>query len=566
MQIVLTTLNAKFTHLSLALRYLKEYCQQDFPEIITLEYNINQPLPLIMAEIVAQKPDIIGFSCYIWNIEQTLEIAGNIKKVLPQTTIILGGPEVSYDFEPLLKEHPFIDFVVSGEGEEAFLKLLHVLTTDGNKEQLRKVPGLVYRDRGTIKLSPNPTVDLAKIPNVYHPNDDLEHKIVYYESSRGCPFRCEYCLSSRTGAVRYFPLERVKRELRILADKNIEQVRFIDRTFNCHPKRATELLAFMAELETRTRFQLEIAGDLLTDEMIEILKKAPPGRFQFEIGVQSTNPATLEAISRKTDLEKLACNLRKLREETNVRVLLDLIAGLPYEDYNSFGRSFDYVYDLQPTTIHLGFLKLLKGSSLREKAEEFGCVFTDKAPYEVLQTDAISYQELQRLHVIEDLVDKYYNSHRFNDSLAYITEKYGNSGFKFFDQFAQHWVDEGCHLVSHTQEKLYKLFYDLMGEKDVKLRDLLKLDYRKNERKRPTPEWMGTRDDFKLENQIIRSGKIFEVLPELKSLSPREIGKQIKIEYFDSLDRWILFHYPVDSDLGISYFLTQDLLTECDSE
>ncbi len=538
MKIVLTTLNAKFTHHNLALRYLRAYCQSDFPNLVVKEYNINQQLALIQSELMDESPSVLGFSCYIWNIEQTLEIVSNIKKISPKTVIILGGPEVSYEFEPLMLAYPEVDYIIAGEGEKPFHQMLTLLksTMSPSRQQLESVPALVYRWDNQLYANPTITMDLAEIPSPYQDHlDELKHKIVYYETSRGCPFGCEYCLSSRSGRVRNFPLEGVKADLTKLASLGIEQIRFVDRTFNCDSKRAFELLEFMINLDTKTRFQLEIGGDILKPEIFKLLEKAPYNRLQFEIGVQSTNPPTLAEINRTTNLEKLAINCQKLAKDTHVRFLLDLIAGLPLESFARFGQSFDFVYHLQPTKIQLGFLKLLKGSRLRERVEEFGCIFTEKAPYEVLATDQISYSELTFLKVIDNLVDSFYNSGRFRYSLEYLLAREQLQPFKLFSRLAELWKKHEYHMVSHSVFNLYALLWELLGEDDPVLLSYLRFDFRANELKRATPPWMGGSQNQKLARQMIRDQSIFNYLPELKSLNltPRELSQHFAIEEFD---------------------------------
>ncbi len=567
MKIVLATLNAKYTHHSLALRYLRAYCRPAFPRLVVREFNINQQLDLILSELVDENPDVVGFSCYIWNIEQTLVLTSDLKKVLPSVKVILGGPEVSYDAEALLGSNPNIDYIIAGEGEEPLLRLLDVLENSAHPtgEELERVPSLVFRAEGRIAANPQITMNLDNIPSPYLSDlDELENKIVYYEASRGCPFRCQYCLSSRTGAVRYFPLDQVKADLERLASLGVDQIRFVDRTFNCNPKRALELIEFMSGLDTATRFQLEIGGDLLTEEMIQVLEKAPANRFQFEIGVQSTNLATLNEIGRTTDLEKLAVNCRKLRERTKVRFLLDLIAGLPEESYERFGHSFDFVYNLEPTKIQLGFLKLLKGSRLRERASEFGCRFTGRAPYEVLQTNAISYPELAFLKVIEELVECYYNSGRFKSSLDYLIARDHDRPFRFFEFLAQKWKASSLHLVSHSLPTLYRLLWELAGRQDPVLLNYLRFDFRAHERKQATPGWMQGKPANELKRRMLRDGTVFRYLPHLatRMLAPRELGRLFAVELFDfKVYPWqarperqmqiLIFDYSRDDRIGV---------------
>ncbi len=544
MKIVLTALNAKYTHDNLAVRYLQAYCSKSFPDLIVREFNINQNLSLILAELVDLDPDVIGFSCYIWNIGETIEVIKNLKKVRPDLVIVLGGPEVSYDYHQLMKNHREIDYIVAGEGEKPFLQLLSLLkhTRIPSPPQLAGVSSLVYRVGEKILNNPKVIMDLSELPGAYsYDLSRLKNKIVYYETSRGCPFNCEYCLSSRSGNVRYFPLEQCKREIKTLAEMGIEQIRFVDRTFNCNPDRAYELLKFIISLDTNTRFQFEIGGDLLSEDLLKLLEKAPYNRLQFEIGVQSTNPKTLKQIGRKTDLGKLAENVKVLKNKTDVRFLLDLIAGLPEESFARFGYSFDFVYNLQPTKIQLGFLKLLKGSRLRERVDEFGCIFTDKAPYEVLQTNSISYPQLSLLKVIEALVEMFYNSGRFSYSLNYLIRREQVRPFELFANLAHKWKAKGYHLVYHSVFKLYNLLWELIGSDDPVLLNYLRFDYRNNEPKRTTPSWLTSSDHKKTiqkySRELIRDGSIFKYLPKLKplELSPREISRKFMIEEFNYL-------------------------------
>lgn len=541
MKIVLSAINAKYTHDNLAIRYLQAYCSKDFPDLTVREFNINQNLSLILAELVDLEPDVIGFSCYIWNIGETLELIKNLKKVRPDLLIVLGGPEVSYDYHQLMETYREIDYIIAGEGEKPFLQLLTLLEDCRvpSPKQLTRVSSLVYRVEQKILNNPKVTMDLHELLGAYsHDFNRLKNKIVYYETSRGCPFDCEYCLSSRSGRVRYFPLDKCKSEIKSLAAMGIEQIRFVDRTFNCNPDRAFELLKFIISLDTNTRFQFEIGGDLLTKDLLKLLEKAPYNRLQFEIGVQSTNPQTLRQIGRKTDLNKLAENVRVLKNKTDVRFLLDLIAGLPEESFERFGYSFDFVYNLQPTKIQLGFLKLLKGSRLRERVDEFGCVFTDKAPYEVLQTNSISYAQLSFLKIIEALVEMFYNSGRFSNSLDYLIMREQIRPFELFANLADQWKAKGYHLVYHNVFRLYKLLWDLVGKDDPILLNYLRFDYRNNEPKRTTPSWLASSAEKQMRiytRELIHDGTIFKYLPKLEplKLSTREISRRFMIEEFD---------------------------------
>ncbi|HHT90480.1 MAG: DUF4080 domain-containing protein [Bacillota bacterium] len=559
MNCVLVALNAKYSHSSLALRYLKHYCQPQFPDLETLEFNINQEPHAILAELASRKPDVVGFSCYIWNIELVLPLARNLRKVCPETTIILGGPEVSFDLEYWLEHHPAIDYLIAGEGEEALRRFLEVFSQSGGAPgpgMLATVPGLVYRQGQKIVVNRQEPLDLSAIPPIYAGDlGELQNKIVYYETTRGCPYACAYCLSSVMGRVRKFPDQRWMEELQLLADAGVEQVRFVDRTFNYDARRAFELLKFMLELETETRFQLEVSGDILTDEILELLRRAPENRFQFEIGVQSTNEETLEAVSRRADLDRLREVVLFLKSETTVRVLLDLIAGLPEEGFWRFGESFDFVYALRPDRIHLGFLKLLRGSALRERADSFGCVYTKEAPYEVLSTKDMSFAELSRLKVIEDLVDKYYGP-RFAHSLAYLLAE-GSSPFAFFNELAKRWEQAGYNWLNHSLLGLCRNLWELFRDEKPDLLPWLCYDFRKNEPRQATPKWMGGRSDRRLENELIQSGRLLQILPELQGLGPREMGRRIFVEtlHFSRGTEQILFYFPPDKTVARTFSL-----------
>lgn len=532
MKILLVAVNATYSHSSLALRYLSAYCRSQFPELQTLEYNINQDPARILADLARHNPDVVGFSCYIWNIELILPLITNLRKVCPETVIVLGGPEVSFDTEHWLTNYCAIDYLIAGEGERAFQMLLQALQAHAKRpgsKELGEIPGLAYRLEGEIKQNSQEALDLAEIPPIYAGDlSELKNKIVYYETTRGCPFRCAYCLSSVMGPVRKFPLDRSKEELRRLAAVGLQQIRFVDRTFNYDAKRAYDLLEFMINIDTTTRFQLEVSGDILTKPVLELLKRAPENRFQFEIGVQSTHAPTLAAVERRSDLERLQEVVQYLMDETEVRVLLDLIAGLPKEGFERFGHSFDYVYRLKPQRIHLGFLKLLRGSRLRDEAESFGCLFTEHAPYEVLQTDDLSFAEIQRLKIIEDLVDKYSGPH-FEKSFEYLLRA-GKRPFSLFNELAETWETAGYHWYNHSQVTLYRILAKYFNEGNPDLVHWLRYDFRRTEPRRATPTWLGGRTDRQLENELIRSGKILSYAPELEGFRPREISRKIFVE------------------------------------
>ncbi|HHW48406.1 MAG TPA: B12-binding domain-containing radical SAM protein, partial [Clostridiaceae bacterium] len=391
MRTVLVALNSKYIHSSLAPWYLKAACGDGCGEIIVLEYTINDDIENVLGEIYSLKPDVAAFSCYIWNIGKALRLSENLKKVLPSVKIVLGGPEVSFDAEKIMEENQFIDYIITGEGEAAFKSLLTALKDlkdEPEKSLLSSIGSLVYRFDGNI-FSNNPCElikDLDQIPSPYTGEmlASTSDKVVYFESSRGCPFSCSYCLSSTIDGVRHFSLDRVKSELFKLIKAGVKLVKFVDRTFNCNKARAKEIFKFVIEHGENTAFHFEAAADLFDDEMIEMLSQAPSGRIQFEIGIQSTNMQTLAAVNRKSNLDRVFDNVRKLRQHGNIHLHLDLIAGLPYEDFCSFKTSFDAVYSLKPHNLQLGFLKMLKGSKIRREAYKYSYNYRSYPPYEVL--------------------------------------------------------------------------------------------------------------------------------------------------------------------------------------
>lgn len=579
MRILLTTLNAKFIHSSLALRYLYSYCRDLPVEFRAAEFDINQDLHRIYGDILGQDPDVVAFSCYIWNIEPTLKLVHMLKQVRPSLTTLLGGPEVSYDPVELMANHPAVDYIIFGEGEVTFQEFLQYrLQNRPDTSEPEAILGLAYRRRlhklqKTAKSTeiaesaeiainpPRPLIqDLDSIPSLFGQSgspfqslDEFQNKIVYYESSRGCPFGCRYCLSSLSKGVRNFSLDRVKSDLQALADAGVKQVKFVDRTFNIHRGRALEILRFLEEKAAsngkdatptpQTNFHFEITGDLLDDVFLDFLAGAPPGLFQFEIGVQSTNPLTLALIDRKTDLGRLKAAVRRLKAAGNIHLHLDLIAGLPGEDYASFQRSFNEVFELRPERLQLGFLKLLKGSSLREHARDFGCIYAAQPPYEVLATDALRYEELLRLKLIEDLLEKYYNSHHFDHVLEFLFRNFFPSPFEFFEAFSAYWEARRLHQIAHRLPALYRHLYDFAGTRPAilenlpLLRELLRFDYLLLERFAEPPEWLTGRernaDGRRPEHVLLHDQELLaRYLPDLAGLPIKEIARRIRVESF----------------------------------
>ncbi|AZR72130.1 B12-binding domain-containing radical SAM protein [Anoxybacter fermentans] len=541
MKILLTTLNSKFIHSNLALRYLRSYCRNLPLKIELKEFNINQNLDYILAEIYKTKADLVAFSCYIWNIIPTLQLCGNLKKIKPDLKIVLGGPEVSFDSENILRDHPYLDYIVRGEGEETFYELLENLF---NGKEVGLISGLTYRKGNEIISTPErPLIsNLDRIPSPFEDHlDEFKNRLVYYESSRGCPFNCQYCLSSTFKGVRTFSMQRIKEDLLRLIEAEVKKVKFVDRTFNFNPDHALEIMRFLVEHQKETTFHFEITAHLITDEMLDFLRQVPQGLFQFEIGVQSTHKPTLRKIKRAYNFERLVEVVKVLSSSRNIHLHLDLIAGLPEENYNRFQKSFNDVFVLRPDNLQLGFLKLLKGSGIRQNAEDYGYKYMDQPPYEVLANDLISFDEILELKMIEDLLETFYNSHKFELSVDFIiTRYYRENPFAFFKEMKDYWEGQGYHHRPHKEADLYKFlwkFYKEKINKDLKIfQEYLKLDFLCSIRTHDLPNWLNpvkVKDYKKRFYQFIDDrDKIDKYIPELAHLGGKQIMRQILIEPF----------------------------------
>lgn len=492
MRALLVGINAKFIHSCLAVHSLSCYAKKRYHiQSEVAEFTINQQREEILGAIWRSSPELVGFSCYIWNIGMIRPLVRELRQVMPAVKILLGGPEVSFDPEEILTVTG-ADFVLTGEGEESFSQLMLALA---QSRSLEEVPGLVWRLEGVYRRNPPPPpLDLKDLPFVYENFSDFSDRILYYEAQRGCPFHCQYCLSSVEKGVRFQPLDKVKRELKVFLDHRVRQVKFVDRTFNANPRFAMEIWRFLKESDNGvTNFHFELAADLLTEEMLNFLAGVRPGLFQFEIGVQSTHPPTLEAIERKGSFEEIAARVRSLQRGKNIHLHLDLIAGLPYEGYKRFGQSFDQVYGLGPDQFQLGFLKLLKGSGLRQNQLKFGITARKEAPYEVLFTRDLSYGEMLQLKDIEELVDSLYNSCRFKNTLRYLTGLWG-SPFSFYENLAAHCREQGYFDRPASKlgpfEILYAYGKGVPGCDAERLAWYLKLDYCCREKPKKLPVWM----------------------------------------------------------------------------
>ncbi|MBB6731006.1 B12-binding domain-containing radical SAM protein [Cohnella zeiphila] len=502
MNVVLATLNAKYIHTSLALRCLKAFAEPEF-KVDVAEYTIKDPPMAIVSDLYRRKPDVIGFSCYIWNIEETIVVIDMLRKVLPEATIVLGGPEVSYDTEEWMRRLPAVDHIVMGEGEETFRDLLRELA---GSRKFHFAFGLAYRKNGEIVLNPGrPKLDLGTLPSPYRFAEDvpaLPNRIVYFETSRGCPFSCQFCLSSIEVGVRYFDIDRVKADLTYLIDSGAKLIKFVDRTFNIKRDYALEMFRFLIENHRGCVFQFEITADIMRPEVLDYLAEhAPPGIFRFEIGVQSTNDETNLAVKRRQNWSKLVRTVTKVKESGKIDQHLDLIAGLPHEDYDRFRQTFNDVFALGPEELQLGFLKMLRGTGLRIEAEKHGYVYMDRAPYEILGNDLMPFSDLARIKRVEDVLEKYWNAHRMDRTISYLTGEAYPSAFDFFQKFGDYWEEKGWQRIGHQLEDLFARLWaflrdDANPEMDLELTlGLLKIDYFLQHKYKPRKVWWEERVD-----------------------------------------------------------------------
>ena len=463
MKILLAACNAKYIHSNLAVYDLKAYSSDYDEHVILREYTINQPKDEILKDIYSSGADVVCFSCYIWNISFVRELIRDLVKILPKTAFWAGGPEVSYDAEKFLAEMPEMTGVMVGEGEKTFHDLLEFYI-DG-KDSLEEISGIAYRTGDKIIHNGwRELMDLSAIPFVYEHLEKFENRIIYYESSRGCPFSCSYCLSSIDKKLRFRDLELVKKELQFFLDHRVPQVKFVDRTFNCKHEHAMTIWKYILEHDNGvTNFHFEISADLLREEEMELMSQMRPGLIQLEIGVQSTNPETIRAIHRHMDLKKLEHCVNRVHSFRNIHQHLDLIAGLPYEDYDIFHQSFNDVYQMKPDQLQLGFLKVLKGSLMQKEAEGYGIVYKEKEPYEVLSTNWLTYGEVLKLKMVESMVEVYYNSGQFWHTLEYLVplEK---DAFTFYEKLGSFYEKKGYSEISHSRMRRYEILLEYLKE------------------------------------------------------------------------------------------------------
>ncbi|MEA4924424.1 MAG: B12-binding domain-containing radical SAM protein [Syntrophomonadaceae bacterium] len=540
-QVLLCTLNAKYIHSSLALRSLGTYCRQQTAfEMKIKEFTINQNLSDIMAEIYMNRPDVLGFSCYIWNIRLILDLCRDYKKIAPHTVIILGGPEVSYDAHQTMLENPEIDYIVRGEGEETLRQLLQAVSGAIN---VTGVLGITYRDGENIHHNADRAlISLDDIPFPYEDElDKLSDRIVYYESSRGCPFQCAYCLSANSGGIRYLSMSRVKRDLALMLRYKVREIKFVDRTFNCHEKRAQAIIDFIVAHRGSTKIHFEIDAGLFSDSMLEYLASVPQGLLNFEIGIQSTYEPALKAVSRKQNWERLSHTIKVLKAHNNIHLHLDLIAGLPGEDWEKITRSFNMVFNLQPDVLQFGFLKILKGTPLWRESGKYDYLYQSQSPYQILSNRDLTYAQIINLNQIEAMLDQYYNSGDMPHTLAYINEMiYNTDAFSFFRDLAAYWQSHGWFARGHKKEALYSMLQAFIFEYHPAYAEfaaeILKYDYLCHNHKYGLPQGLTSINPPNINNLIYSYAKdpkfVEQNLPQFTGRTAYEIKKLVHIEYF----------------------------------
>ena len=586
MKILLTAINAKYIHSNLAVYNLRAYAAHyakgmaDSDTVEIGEYTINNQMEDILEGIYKAKPDVLMFSCYIWNIAFVEELAEEFHKLRPEVPVWVGGPEVSYETESFLREHPQITGVMIGEGEKTFCELAEYYAgksrRDKEKQKIQEtqrtgegksteerskpgeIPGIAYRNGDEIIFTaPREMLDLSDIPFCYDKAGDFKNRIIYYESSRGCPFSCSYCLSSVEKQLRFRDAELVKKELQFFIDREVPQVKFVDRTFNCNHAHAMEIWSYIKEHDNGiTNFHFEISADLLREEELALIGTMRPGLIQLEIGVQSTNPDTIREIHRKMDFAQVSEVVTRVQEGHNVHQHLDLIAGLPYEDYDSFGKSFCDVYQLRPQQLQLGFLKVLKGSFMYQAAPEYGCVCQSREPYEVLYTRWLPYDDVLRLKLVEEMVEVYYNSNQFGKTLRAI-EKLFDNPFALYEALGAFYDKKGYMDISHTRIRRYEILQEFLQEYVDEeqmdyYRQLMICDLYARENMKTRPAWAKDLKAYKrdIREFYLKEEETHEYLPEYEGYDEKQLARMTHLERMDydpdtgvREPCWILFDY-----------------------
>ena len=537
MKILLAACNAKYIHSNLAVYNLKSCSGEYSSRVVIKEYTINQIRDDILKDIYLEQPDVVCFSCYIWNISFVRELVPDLKKILPQVEFWAGGPEVSYDAVEFLKKNPAFFGVMVGEGEETFHELAGYYI-ERKPETLSGIRGVAFRDenkgRDIVHTGWRELMDLSKVPFAYSNLTEFKNRIIYYESSRGCPFSCSYCLSSIDKKLRFRDIELVKKELQFFIDNKVPQVKFVDRTFNCKHDHAMEIWRYITENDNGiTNFHFEISADLLRAEELALMKTMRPGLSQLEIGVQSTNPQTIKAIRRTMDFEKLKRIVEQIHSFGNIHQHLDLIAGLPYEGYDSFHKSFCDVYALRPEQFQLGFLKVLKGSYMMEMTGEYQILYKDREPYEVLSTAWLTYGEILRLKMVESMVEVYYNSGQFKNTLVFL-EKYFDDPFRMYEALGRFYEKKGYSEISHSRMRRYEILMEFAGEqKEIPseaLSDVMLLDLYLRENLKSRPSFAS---DQKPYERLIWDYRKAKKIPKTAHIEVFRDGKKLLFDYTD---------------------------------
>ena len=538
LKILLAACNAKYIHSNLAVYNLKSCSGKYSPQVVIKEYTINQIRDEILKDIYLEQPDVICFSCYIWNVSFVKELVPDLMKILPDADFWAGGPEVSYDAEKFLRSNPAFSGVMVGEGEETFQELAGYYI-EGKPENLKEIRGVAFRNEDKVPdivhTGWRELMDLSKVPFAYQDLKEFKNRIIYYESSRGCPFSCSYCLSSIDKKLRFRDIELVKKELQFFIDNKVPQVKFVDRTFNCKHDHAMTIWRYITEHDNGvTNFHFEISADLLREEELALMKTMRPGLIQLEIGVQSTNPQTIRAIRRTMDFQKLKGIVDQIHSFGNIHQHLDLIAGLPYEGYESFHKSFCDVYALHPEQFQLGFLKVLKGSHMMEMTGEYKILYKDREPYEVLSTAWLTYGEILRLKMVESMVEVYYNSGQFKNTLVFL-EGYFEDPFRMYEALGRFYEKRGYSEISHSRIRRYEILMEFAGEHSEipleKLSDVMLLDLYLRENLKSRPAFAS---DQKPYERIIWAYRKEKKIPKTAHI---EVFRDGKITLFDYTDR-----------------------------
>ena len=539
-KIVLTAINSQYVHLNVAVRYLKKYVEKNSDiKLDIYETNINNQLMNIIKDLFEKQPDMIIFSTYIWNKEYVFSITKELKKILPDVKIALGGPEVSYEWDKIMAENQEIDYIFTGEGEKV---LLNFFTKD-----ISEVKGVVYREGDNLKYNGiEPLIENLDIIPFPYDDEELQDrtKIFYYESSRGCPFNCSYCMSSIDKSVRYYSVDRTKEDLKRFIDSPIKLLKFVDRTFNLSKEKYMAIWRFLLEnYREGITFHFEINANIFDDETLDFLETVPKGYFQFEIGVQTIDAQAMKSIGRINKLEKLEYNIRRISR--NIHLHLDLIAGLPYETYDKFRESFDYVHRLKPEMIQLGFLKLLKGTKMYDEREKYGYKYFSKPPYEVFSNEFISFAEMVKLKNLEKVLDFYYNSEKFPESVQWIIENHYESAFSFYEDVAEYFDKRGYLKVSHKESTLFTLLYEFYLDKGLKEREIfveyLKYDYLMLGKTGFYPEWFKSEKDGELYDELIRERNYKSIREGHKNSELERFSYNIFTKEFE--DIYVFFDY-----------------------